>query len=90
VGANVFPVDENTTGVAVANQFTGDIDVWHVREKDVVGSFSQSLGDQCEAPIDLLLVASGTRGALACQSQMPTTDSMLLIENLAQQRPPTP
>jgi hypothetical protein len=88
VGASVFPFDGNTTGVAVANQFTGDIDVWHVRSKVIADAFTVSLAGQCEAPIDLILVAFGARGALACQATTPSLYSVLVIENLDLQQPP--
>ncbi|MDT8340235.1 MAG: PKD domain-containing protein [Longimicrobiales bacterium] len=89
VGASVFPFDGSTTGVAVANQFTGDIDVWHVRNREVAAAFSVSLDGQCPAPIDLILVGFGARGALACQTST-AFYNLLTIQNLDFQKPPTP
>jgi hypothetical protein len=90
VGAGVFPFDGGTTGVAVANQLTGDIDVWHVAGSDssVSAAFSVSLDGQCEVPLDLVLLGFGARGALACQGATAPTYSLLVIENLDLQQPP--
>lgn len=88
VGAGIFTVDGSTTGVAVANQFTEALDVWHVQGKEVAASFFVSLSGQCEAPTDLILLGAGARGALACQASTPSAHSILVIENLDERQPP--
>ena len=88
VGASVFPFDGSTTAVAAANQLTGDIDVWHVRDREVSDAFTVSLDGECAHPTDLILLGFGARGALACQATTPSAHGVLVIENLDLQLPP--
>jgi len=88
VGAGVFPVDGSTTGVAVANQFTEALDVWHVQGGEVVGAFPVAFDQPCANPTDFILIADGARGALTCQAQSPTDHSVLVVRNLNMQQPP--
>lgn len=88
VGAGVFPVDGSTTGVAVANQFTETLDVWHVRGGEVTDAFPMALDQPCANPTDFILIADGLRGALTCQAASRTDHSVLVVRNLNTQQPP--
>lgn len=88
VGGGVFSVDASTTGVAVSNQFTEALDVWHVQGTQVVQSFPVALDQPCENPTDFILIADGLRGALTCQAPVTTDYSVLVIRNLNTHQPP--
>ncbi len=88
-GGAVFPVDDITTGVAVANQATGHIDVWHIQGSDVAASFSLDISSQCPDPVDLVLLGDGSRGAVTCSAGGSGAGGVLVIRNLNLQLPPT-
>ncbi len=91
VGAGVFSVDAMTTGVAVVNQFTEAIDVWHVQGSSVVSSFPLRAAVACNDPVDLILIADGALGALACQATSAGPSyGVLVIGDLNRQAPPVP
>jgi hypothetical protein len=88
VGGGIFPVAGGMTGVAVANQFSGEIDVWHIDGALVDASFSQFLVGKCPNPVDLITIADGTLGALACQADaFGPTNGVLVVKNLHAQVP---
>lgn len=87
-GGGVFPVDELTTGVAVANQATGQIEVWHIQGSDVTASFSLDVSSQCPDPVDLVLLGDGSRGAVTCSAGGSGAGGVMVIRNLNLQRPP--
>jgi hypothetical protein len=88
VGGGIFGVDANTTGVAVSNQFTEALDVWHIQGTDIVESFPLALDQPCANPTDFILIADGLRGALTCQAAVTTDYSVLVVRNLNTHTPP--
>lgn len=91
IGAGVFPIDgTTTTGVVVANQFTGNLDVWQVEGTNVVGSLSVSLEHPCAYPTDLVLIGDGALGALTCQQPQAFENDVVVIRGLNSDAVPAP
>jgi len=90
VGAGVFSEPfGNGNWAAVANQFTGAVDMWRIDDGVVAESGSYSVAAQCPNPIDLIHMEDGDFIALACQTPSNTADSgILTIENLNYGVPP--
>jgi hypothetical protein len=82
VGGGIFPLPGGGVGVAVGNQFTREIDIWHLDGSEVVSSFSAVFEDTCTQLVDFVLVGDGAHGAAAC------FDGVIAIRNLNGQAPP--
>lgn len=83
VGGSVFPLGGEIYGVAVANQHTGEIDLWRIGEGGPYDPISVPLDGQCPHPVDLMSIDDGRLTALACQTSSFSPESgVLVVENL--------
>lgn len=87
VGGAIFPVDGTTTGVAFANQASEAIDVWHVQGDAIAREMSFDISQNCRNPIDLITIADGALGAVACESAVTYGSGVLVVRNLHQAVP---
>ena len=59
VGGAVFQLGPAAFGIAAANQFTGEIDLWRMDDSTVGAPISVGLDGKCPNPIDRISIEEG-------------------------------